>query len=610
MSTVVDRPTPRLAGGVEVLGEYAGSGYKEPHYMVRRGDGQIIQLSHLIHVIVGEIDGARSVEDIAGRVSEQIDRNVSGDQVASLIGDKLEPLGLVPAADGSDPPVKKSSPLLRLRLRTKALPESVVRKLAVPFKPLFFPPVVVVAVAGWVALTVWLLFIHGLGEGLRQAVFDPKTFLLVLGLVVVSAAFREFGHAAACAYGGAQPGIIGAGVYLAWPAFFTDVTDTYRLGRAGRLRTDLGGVYFNVLFSLATFAVYVATSFEPLLLVITMQQVEMLHQLIPIVRLDGYYILADVTGVPDLFRRVRPILRSMVPGRKIDPAADELKPWVRRVVSGWVLVIVPVLGFNLVAVVIYLPRMLTTAWDSAQLQFTAIRQAVEDVDVLVILAGVVQTIALAIPILGITLTLWTVGRKVVAKTSDRPAIRIAAVAALAGLGIWALLPDNAYSPLVAGERLRYQDVAAAVVAGDPTRSAPAEAEAPASTPAPAPAPADSRDSGDTPAGEPQPEPPADGSAPADPEPDGGGDPAPVAPGVAPPAEAPALPVPPVTLPVELPIEVPPVELPNATLPALPEPPASLPVEPPVTVPETIVPETVVPETAVPGTVVPGTVALP
>ena len=38
---------------------------------------------------------------------------------------------------------------------------------------------------------------------------------------------------------------MGTGLYLVWPAFYTDVTDSYRLGRAGRLRTDLGGLYFN-----------------------------------------------------------------------------------------------------------------------------------------------------------------------------------------------------------------------------------------------------------------------------------------------------------------------------------------------------------------------------
>jgi hypothetical protein len=38
---------------------------------------------------------------------------------------------------------------------------------------------------------------------------------------------------------------MGVGIYLVWPAFYTDVTDAYRLPRRSRLRVDLGGLYFN-----------------------------------------------------------------------------------------------------------------------------------------------------------------------------------------------------------------------------------------------------------------------------------------------------------------------------------------------------------------------------
>ena len=57
-----------------------------------------------------------------------------------------------------------------------------------------------------------------------------------------------------------QAGRIGVGIYLVWPAFFTNVTDSYRLSRAGRLRTDLGGVYFNLIFMLGLAGVYAATT--------------------------------------------------------------------------------------------------------------------------------------------------------------------------------------------------------------------------------------------------------------------------------------------------------------------------------------------------------------
>ena len=99
---------------------------------------------------------------------------------------------------------------------------------------------------------------------------------------------------------------------MIWPAFFTNVTDSYRLSRAGRLRTDLGGLYFNAVFMLALAGIYAATSSEVLLLAIAFTHLEMLEQLMPFVRFDGYFILSDLVGVPDLFARIAPVLRSAV----------------------------------------------------------------------------------------------------------------------------------------------------------------------------------------------------------------------------------------------------------------------------------------------------------
>src|SRR6202044_2816579 len=88
------------------------------------------------------------------------------------------------------------------------------------------------------------------------------------------------------------------------------VTDSYRLSRTGRLRTDLGGLYFNAVFMLALAGLYVATTNQVLLLVIALTHLEMLEQLLPFVRFDGYFILSDLVGVPDLFARIGPVVRS------------------------------------------------------------------------------------------------------------------------------------------------------------------------------------------------------------------------------------------------------------------------------------------------------------
>ena len=50
------------------------------------------------------------------------------------------------------------------------------------------------------------------------------------------------------------------------------------------------------------------TQYDALLLVVATQILQMVHQLTPLVRFDGYHVLADLTGVPDLFQRISPTL--------------------------------------------------------------------------------------------------------------------------------------------------------------------------------------------------------------------------------------------------------------------------------------------------------------
>ena len=172
----------------------------------------------------------------------------------------------------------------------------------------------------------------------------PLLLLLVLGLTVLSMLFHECGHAAACRYGGARPGVIGMGFYVVWPAFYTNVTDAYRLGRAGRVRTDLGGVYFNAIFLLPLTAVYLATGYLPLLAAVVVIHVEIVQQLLPSLRFDGYFILADLIGVPDLFRRIGPDPAQHDPRPAGRSPGRNLKRATRVTLTAWVLLVVPLLG--------------------------------------------------------------------------------------------------------------------------------------------------------------------------------------------------------------------------------------------------------------------------
>ena len=182
---------PRLAEGIELIGEYEGSGFKEAPYIARRGDGQTIQLTQLLHLVAANCDGEHDEREVARLVSSEFGRKVSAGNVEFLVERKLRPLGVLAEADGSSPEIAKPDQLLALKFRTALVPERYTNVVTKLFKPLFWPPVMVMVVAAFVALDVWLLGVHGIGEGVRAAVYQPWLLLVFFGAVVLATAFHE-----------------------------------------------------------------------------------------------------------------------------------------------------------------------------------------------------------------------------------------------------------------------------------------------------------------------------------------------------------------------------------------------------------------------------------
>jgi putative peptide zinc metalloprotease protein len=331
-----------------LLGEYLESGFADPVYLARRPDGQVVQLTHLLYLVLCAADGGADCEEIAAAVSDAYGRRVSAANVMHLVEHKLEPCGLIAGA-ASGPDLTARTPLLALRFRVPLVPARAVRAVAWALRPFFFPPIVGACLAGLVWFDWWLVR-HGLAPGSVEVLTHPALMLFVLGGLLASALWHELGHATACRSSNAKPGAIGAGLYLVMPALYTDVTDSYRLDRAGRVRTDLGGVYFNVIAVLVCAGVYAATSFEPVLVLALLGQLEILQQFVPFVRLDGYWVISDLIGVPDLFGRIKPVLVAAFTRRRRDRRVTELKPRARTVVTAWVCITVPVLAVNVVLI--------------------------------------------------------------------------------------------------------------------------------------------------------------------------------------------------------------------------------------------------------------------
>lgn len=449
--------TPALAQGVELLGEYEGSGFKEPRYNVRRPGGEMVQLTELLYLIAEQLDGRRSLAEIAERVSEGSGRRVTEDNVKALIESNLAPDGFIAGIEPREQ-APKVDPLLALRFKFTLLPAGAVRFVAALLRPLFWPPVILAAIAGFVALDIWYFATHGVAQSLRDLIYQPLIVLMIYGLLIVSVLWHELGHATACRYGGAEPGRIGFGIYLVWPAFFTDVTDALKLGKGGRVRTDLGGIYFNILFSLAVGGIYLLTGFEPILVLILMQHLMMLYNLMPFLRLDGYHAISDLTGIPDLFSRIKPTVKGLNPLEETPEKVKELKPWARAVVTIWVLLVIPILLYAFALMVISVPRVVATGVDSLSTQWDKMQGAMDDGKVAQASVGGIESLMILLPAMGMFYSFFRIGKRIgsgfLEMTSERPVLRTSlgfvGVAAI-GAAAFVLIPNGEYKPIQRGE---------------------------------------------------------------------------------------------------------------------------------------------------------------
>ena len=226
----------------------------------------------------------------------------------------------------------------------------------------------------------------------------------MVAILIVSGCFHEFGHASALQYGGGQVRGMGVGFYLLFPAFYADITDSYRLGRWARMRADVGGFYFHLIFTLGLIVLYLISGQTFLLFAVVLINLNIIFQCLPFVRMDGYWVLADVTGIPDFFSQMGPFLASMLPLRgKKGSTLPKLKLWVKGIFVLYIILTIPFLVLILFLLVRIAPHFLVNTWDAFILQTEVFSDMSRQGNVWDMMASVVRMVFLALPTLGVVL---------------------------------------------------------------------------------------------------------------------------------------------------------------------------------------------------------------
>jgi putative peptide zinc metalloprotease protein len=139
---------------------------------------------------------------------------------------------------------------------------------------------------------------------------------------------HELGHASACAAGRIRHGPIGFCIYLIYPAFYADVSESWKLPRSRRAVVDAGGMYMSLLCASVACAAFFITREPVSRLLAILCDITVFWNLNPFIRMDGYWLMSDLLGVQNLMsvnRNVSWWLLRRVLSRK-DPAPSILSP--------------------------------------------------------------------------------------------------------------------------------------------------------------------------------------------------------------------------------------------------------------------------------------------
>lgn len=300
-------PPPLAEAGIEI-----DSSETERSYLRFSAGGAPLRISPSAHRLLSLVGAGLGFNAIARELSHRRRREVTARAVEEAyrrVAAQLEDAGAGRQGNGWAPGF-----WCQLRL----LPARAVERLAAPLARAFHPLPAALVVAVVIAAVLHLLQ-NGLPELAGGGLWAAYPLFLL------SLLFHELGHASASVHFGIRPGAVGFVLYLIYPAFYSDVTRTWRLRRRHRLVVDLGGVFFQLAVGALYETAFLLCGWMPLRLAFLAILGSCLFSLNPVFRLDGYWLLADALGVVQLGCQPARMLRHLA--ARLRRRSVEALPW-------------------------------------------------------------------------------------------------------------------------------------------------------------------------------------------------------------------------------------------------------------------------------------------
>jgi len=258
-------------------------------------------------------DGSRDVAEAFAAYDKSNPGKYSLEKVENLVQKFLVPKSLL--VDLNTPALLPEISAKRtsyIFAKVRLLPQHVVYPVAKLFGWAFDKRVVSL----WLALFVlshllfylWLFPSHPThGSDLVGSTFAVVSLLSLLGAFI-----HEMGHASALVNYGCTQTEIGFGIYLYYPVLYTDVSEAWKLSRHRRAMIDVAGIYFQSVFQVLLLGLFFLNGSAIPLYFFLFTDLIMFRTMNPFLRMDGYWLVADLFGIYNLRQQSMKLMKHYV----------------------------------------------------------------------------------------------------------------------------------------------------------------------------------------------------------------------------------------------------------------------------------------------------------
>jgi putative peptide zinc metalloprotease protein len=293
------------------------------YYVIADPDsGKYVRLREPEYVILRSLDGRRTPEEISGIVCDETSVDLQSSAIEAFIG-QLERFHFLEGekpgdqSDRLERDHKKRQSLFFLRFRAFN-PERFVDWLYLRLRFMFSQVFLILSL---VPIGIGLYILTTLPNSIPYSAIDIlrlSTIVVFVAALFIVIVVHEFAHAVVCRRYGGRVTEMGFLLIYFQPAFYCNLSDSYMFPKkAHRIYTILAGMYFQILlgsFSLILWRISkLGTPLSDLLFVIMVVSFgTLVFNLNPLLKLDGYYFLTDLTGIPNLRRKAFGHLRRLL----------------------------------------------------------------------------------------------------------------------------------------------------------------------------------------------------------------------------------------------------------------------------------------------------------